>query len=281
MGEAVVKVSVVGVLSSPVFQRARIVAEGLQNSVSRVTTSIQALSELAFLQYKESVLTPIKEPVHITINGLVIESADIFLKLIAKDYNYIDRRPKPLFAAMASQASKDSRNPKRTYVFMDFSSDGKPLGRVVFELFSDICPKTAENFAALCSGAQGRSAGGTVLSYVNSPIHRVQPGGWLQGGDIVNGSGASGEGAFAPTFADENFVVKHDHRGVLSMANSGPHTNGSQYFVTLGPVPAFDGKYVAFGEIHEGAAIIAAIEAMETYNTRPISRVLVTASGVL
>ncbi|KLT42409.1 hypothetical protein CC85DRAFT_245882 [Cutaneotrichosporon oleaginosum] len=134
-------------------------------------------------------------------------------------------------------------------VFMDFTVGDAPLGRVVFELFSDVVPKTAENFRALCTGEK-RNAKGEPLAYKGSPVHRIIDGFMLQGGDFTKRNGSGGESIYGGTFADERLTgdgTEVDREGLLVMANRGPDTNGSQWFVTLAPAPHLTGKHVYVG----------------------------------
>ncbi|EAZ51307.1 hypothetical protein [Cryptosporidium parvum Iowa II] len=138
---------------------------------------------------------------------------------------------------------------KNTHVFFDISIGGTPTGRVVFELFTEIAPLTSENFRALCTGEKGRSQNGVDLHYKGCKFHRIIPEFMCQGGDISSGNGTGGESIYGPTFDDENFVLKHNSAGLLSMANSGPNTNSSQFFITTIPCPWLDGRHVVFGKV--------------------------------
>uniref|UniRef100_T1ITK6 Small ribosomal subunit protein eS28 n=1 Tax=Strigamia maritima TaxID=126957 RepID=T1ITK6_STRMM len=168
---------------------------------------------------------------------------------------------------------------KHLFVYLYLKSNTLD-GTVIFELFTDILPHTCRNFIRLCSGDAGKTTDGVKLHYKGSPIHRIVPSGWLQGGDIVKGAGNAGSSIYGPLFADEGFTVSHDRFGVLGMANKGPHSNGSQFYITLAPQLWMNGKMVAFGYLISGRNVLKRIEKMKTVNERPMQSVSVVDCGV-
>ena len=150
-------------------------------------------------------------------------------------------------------------NPK---VFFDVTVGGQPAGRITMELYADKCPKTADNFRALCTGEKGVGKSGKPLHYKGSSFHRVITEFMAQGGDFTAGNGTGGESIYGMKFPDENFTVKHSGRGDLSMANAGPNTNGSQFFMTFIPCTWLDGKHTVFGKVIDGFPVLDALESV-------------------
>ncbi len=159
-------------------------------------------------------------------------------------------------------------------VFFDITIGGAPAGRIVMELRADITPKTAENFRALCTGEPG-------FGYKGSGFHRVIQQFMLQGGDFTNHNGTGGKSIYGAKFADENFTLKHTVPGLLSMANAGPGTNGSQFFITTVPCDWLDGKHVVFGSVVEGMSVVKAVEAVGSRSGSTSQRVEIADAGQL
>ncbi|KAI8982391.1 peptidyl-prolyl cis-trans isomerase D [Mycotypha africana] len=166
-------------------------------------------------------------------------------------------------------------------VFFDVSIGGKPEGRIVFELFRDIVPKTAENFRALCTGEKGEGKSGKPLSYKGCTFHRIIKNFMVQGGDFTAGNGTGGESIYGEKFEDENFELKHDKPFLLSMANAGPNTNGSQFFITTVPTPHLDNKHVVFGKVLKGKGVVRTLEFLETQQDKPLQEAVITNCGEL
>eukprot|EP00403_Amphidinium_massartii_P025460 CAMPEP_0178405204 /NCGR_PEP_ID=MMETSP0689_2-20121128/18279_1 /TAXON_ID=160604 /ORGANISM="Amphidinium massartii, Strain CS-259" /LENGTH=172 /DNA_ID=CAMNT_0020026213 /DNA_START=61 /DNA_END=579 /DNA_ORIENTATION=+ len=169
-------------------------------------------------------------------------------------------------------------NPK---VFFDMTLDGAPTGRIVMELRSDVCPKTAENFRALCTGEKGTGKSGKPLHFKGSAFHRVIPDFMCQGGDFTAGNGTGGESIYGMKFADENFTLKHTGPGILSMANAGPNTNGSQFFLCTVKTAWLDGKHCVFGSVVEGMDVVKKIEAVGSQSGKTAKKVVIADCGQL
>mmetsp|Transcript_41336 Transcript_41336/g.101464 ORF Transcript_41336/g.101464 Transcript_41336/m.101464 type:complete len:378 (+) Transcript_41336:18-1151(+) len=144
------------------------------------------------------------------------------------------------------------------FVFMDIKVGDAEPKRIEFELFHSVVPKTAENFKALCTGEKGMGKSGKVLHYKGSKFHRIIPGFMCQGGDFTMGDGRGGESIYGHRFEDEwtQGMVRHTKPGMLSMANAGPGTNGSQFFITVAALPFLDGKHVVFGQVSKGMEVL-------------------------
>jgi len=157
-------------------------------------------------------------------------------------------------------------------VFFDIAIGGQPAGKVVFQLEDSVTPKTARNFRELCTGQNG-------YGFKNSIFHRVIPQFMLQGGDFTNHNGTGGKSIYGEKFADENFQLKHTEPFLLSMANAGKNTNGSQFFITTVPCPWLDGKHVVFGKVIEGQDIVKNVERVGSQSGKTSQKVEITNSG--
>lgn len=166
-------------------------------------------------------------------------------------------------------------------VFFDILIGKMNKGRVVMELFADVTPKTAENFRALCTGEKGIGMSGKPLHYKGSTFHRIIPNFMCQGGDFTRGNGTGGESIYGMKFADENFKMKHTGPGILSMANAGPNTNGSQFFICTQKTPWLDGKHVVFGKVVDGYSVIKDMEKVGSESGRTSQTVVIEDCGQL
>mmetsp|Transcript_155161 Transcript_155161/g.496118 ORF Transcript_155161/g.496118 Transcript_155161/m.496118 type:complete len:173 (-) Transcript_155161:190-708(-) len=169
-------------------------------------------------------------------------------------------------------------NPK---VFFDMTIGRAPAGRIIMELRADVAPKTAENFRALCTGEKGTGKSGKPLHFKGSAFHRVIPDFMCQGGDFTAGNGTGGESIYGAKFADENFTLKHTCPGILSMANAGPNTNGSQFFLCTVKTAWLDGKHCVFGQVIEGMDVVKKIEGVGSQSGKTAKPVVIADCGQL
>merc|ERR1719317_1071912 len=180
---------------------------------------------------------------------------------------------------MKKEESKVVESENRCW--MDISIGGIPKGRLVFEMFCDTTPKTCKNFMTLCEGTEKDEKTGVQLTYKGSAFHRVIKNFMLQGGDFTKGDGTGGLSIYGEKFEDENFIKMHTRPGILSMANAGAGTNGSQFFITTVATPHLDGKHVVFGQVLKGMDLVREIENLETTNDKPNSPCVIADCGTL
>ncbi|XP_011305665.1 peptidyl-prolyl cis-trans isomerase [Fopius arisanus] len=184
------------------------------------------------------------------------------------------RRSRPSLASLVKNFAVSAEKMPLPRVFFDMTADNQPVGRIIMELRSDVTPKTAENFRILCTGEKG-------FGYRNSSFHRVIPNFMCQGGDFTNHNGTGGKSIYGTKFEDENFQLKHTEPGLLSMANAGPDTNGSQFFITCAKTSWLDGKHVVFGKVIEGMDVVRKLEALGCQSGKTSKKIVVADCGQL
>ena len=186
-----------------------------------------------------------------------------------------------VLAAGVASAQSAAEGTVTTKVFFDIDIAGEDAGRIVIGLFGDDLPLTTANFRALCTGERGVGKSGKPLHYKGSIFHRVIPEFMLQGGDFTNGNGTGGESIYGDKFRDEGFKFRHDGPGILSMANAGKDTNGSQFFITTVATPHLNGKHVVFGRVIEGMDLVKEIEGFGSNSGTPTKRISIRDCGEL
>lgn len=275
--------TIAGRMDDARYQQAKALAESLSKLNKYTTVELVPLVEVDWVQYLrvkktefgEAAWTHKHSPI-IFYNGCnYIGSAEEFETWASRVFKFKTVPNSLMFSRKAKTEFNAwlSTNP-HSFCYMDLGTSESCLGRVVVELYDDVCPKTCQNFMNLCtSEAEGKP------QYRGTPIHRVVKGGWIQGGDTEGGHGDGGKSSFGDTFEDESFEVLHDRPGILGMANTGPHTNGSQFYIIKDAAPFLDQKKVAFGRVISGMRAISLLENVDLLNQRPIDPITVTDCG--
>mmetsp|Transcript_98178 Transcript_98178/g.253895 ORF Transcript_98178/g.253895 Transcript_98178/m.253895 type:complete len:204 (-) Transcript_98178:238-849(-) len=187
-----------------------------------------------------------------------------------------------LLLGAASQLCAAQEEPEITHkVFFDVKIGDAEPQRITIGLFGGVVPKTVANFVHLCKGGKGTASSGVPLHYKGSKFHRIIPNFMIQGGDFTRGDGTGGESIYGAKFSDENFKLKHMGPGFLSMANAGPNTNGSQFFICTVKTQWLDGRHVVFGKVVDGMDVVTAVEAVGSSSGKPSKEVTIHDSGVL
>ncbi|XP_034018035.1 probable inactive peptidyl-prolyl cis-trans isomerase-like 6 [Thalassophryne amazonica] len=278
--DSTVHLEIVGLIKVQNFHVATRIAEGLKQKFPEafLDPTIQPLLEFdwdAYLWTKKRELRgevwQYASSLMCFVNGRLLGTEGDLASWAKNQWGFTSTEPQTFCHALAEDRySSHLQKTGHLFVFMDIDIGREAAGRLLFELFTDVCPKTSKNFLALCTGEQGSSQSGITLCYKNSLFHRVVSNGWVQGGDISPGrKGNGGESIYGPTFEDESFAISHSKRGILGMANQGPHSNGSQFYITLQPTPWMDRTYVAFGQVVEGVDVLRRLEEVPTCTERP------------
>lgn len=289
-----IHVVIAGKMNHPSFQKAKAAAESLVefHGSEGFSCEVKALVPAEWETFRENTTRNIggvllakkhKAPPLVYLEqedgpGEYIGGLEEFLKWANTRYGYVDPTKDLIYNMKAkSDYKKYKEGTGRPFVYIDFKDDFMTYDRVIIELFNDIAPLTVENFRCLCTGERGEK-----LHYKGKPLHRVVKNGWIQAGDIEPPhTGAGGFSIYGGTFADESFSYSHDTPGIVGMANQGPHTNASQFYITLKEMPTWDQKYVAFGRVVEGMRALKILEKAATQNDRPMTEIIIDDCGQL
>lgn len=288
-----IEISLVGLINSPDFYFCKDLVEQLSTLKSDSINAIycQPMLEFEWISYLEFQKRLWKEdswsfnqPCVILLDDNFLGGKDKLLEWSEKEFDFtFNSTDASSYKSIASEKYNQyfDHNDK-SFIFMEFTyNESTCLGKLVCELYPKLCPKAVYNFVSLCTGEKGKLNSDVNLAYDGSVIHRIVPSGWIQGGDIIDGSGSNSVSIYnGQLFEDECFAISHDQRGILGLANHGPHTNGSQFYITFQPAPWMDKFYVAFGKVIEGSATLDKLENIDTYNQRPKKEVKVVNCGI-
>lgn len=285
-------VTVAGRINSPAFQKAKATVEGLPSEVSVTLKPLMPADYDTYLyQLRRDVgglsWTHTAGVVVSTDDGDFVGDDDAFVLWLRTHRVKIAQLNSDGKARSWEELANEAffehlSSTGLTYAYLDFALDGENIGRLLFEMFSDLLPKTCTNFLQLCTGEKGKTPSGTALTYKNNPVHRIVKGGWIQAGDIKSGDGDGGASAFGEALPDESFAIKHAVSGLLGMAKApGPHTAASQFYVTLRALPTFDNANVAFGRLIDGTKLLEFLAETPTSCERPVGELVICGCGQL
>mmetsp|Transcript_12341 Transcript_12341/g.16817 ORF Transcript_12341/g.16817 Transcript_12341/m.16817 type:complete len:307 (+) Transcript_12341:272-1192(+) len=284
------QVTLCGKLSDGLYQRCKKAAQFVQESDANF--SVQLLSLLptdydiivksvtnmlaghsAFVDHKANVLAFEGFP---NDPQVFIGAGRAFLSYLHDNYKYSDRKTNnAMYERLAKMHLRSVITTSgHTFIYMNINIGTENVGKILIECYDNVCPVTVKNFVTFVKGESEKGA------MADCPFHRIVPKGWLQCGDVVSGRGDKGTSIYGNSFADETFNVKHDKMGIVGMVNNGPHTNASQFYITLAPLTWMDGKYVGFGYIVDGMRVLRILEKIELENERPVVPVVIKECGV-
>ena len=278
-----VLLSVVGNLDDPAFHECRLLATAISEEFAPVTLDVRALVETDYQDFLSKITKQIGGPAYnhksspfVYYNGCNYVGGVVeFRRWARKVYETALDNEQSVYDDIASKAQESwMRDSKNSFCYMEVQIVGEEQpSKVLIEMYDDLCPNTCDNFRRLCTGQSGRS-------YIGSPFHRVMKNGYVQGGDIDGGRGDGGDSASGGSFADEGFAVSHGRAGIVSMANTGPHSNKSQFFVTLKDMSWLDQKCVAFARVVFGMDVFSRINNLPEENQRPKELPTIVGAGV-
>lgn len=268
-------VEVYGLLSSPSFHRARLIAEQVASKAAVTTHGYLETDWHEYLTNTRKTHPVLAySPVLCFTDGVLVGGADEFLNKLKREFKVSDSASSDELSQVASELyHRTVSSAKKRYVYWEVQVGNKRPRPVVLELDFDLCPITVQNFWELSTGSHS-------LNYTNSMLHRVVQGGFVEGGLVTNRQGALvNESSFGGYFDDETYAYPHDRPGVIGMSKSGPHKNGSAFYITLRSLPHLDRRNVGFGRVVEGLDVFYSINDLECLNQRPSRPCKITLSG--